>query len=280
MEPIVTPPPGLYEDIAEHVYRQWDAVSQSTLKTFDRSAAHARHALLNPTSPPATDLGSAIHAVLLEPTKLEDRYAVRPAGIDGRTKEGKAALAAFRAENEGRIILGERDDFDTLRGVRDAVLDHPIALDLLTSPGFTEASFRWDDEGRACKGRADRIVIFDGGEVVVDVKSTVDASPRAASRAFEKFGYGVQAAYYLDGLDAIEPAPRRFFAVMVEKQAPYGIAIYEPDLVWLDYGRVLYRRWLAEWERCTTSGAWPSYPTGCQVLEAPEWVSKRLEVIG
>ena len=280
MEPIETPGVGLHENVPEHVYRRWDAVSQSTLWTFRRSAAHARHAFLNPTSTAATDLGSAIHAVLLEPTKLEENYAVRPAGIDGRTKQGKAALAAFRAQNEGRIILDSRDVFETLRGVRDAVLDHPVALDLLnTAPGFTEVSFRWRDGEVECKGRADRIVEYDGDEVVVDVKSTLDASERGMARSVEQYGYALQASFYLDGLDAIEPAPRRFFLLACEKEPPYAIGLYELDLVWLDYGRNLYRRFLAEWERCKKSGLWPAYPTSCQVLEAPEWVAKRLEVL-
>ena len=279
MEPIELPKPGLYENVPEHSYRQWDAVNQSTLWTFRRSAAHARHAFLHPSSSPTTDLGSAIHAVLLEPQKLEDRYAVRPPGIDARTKEGKIALAAFKDANAGKVILGQRSDFDTLRGVRDAVLDHPVALELLTAPGFTEASFRWDDGEVACKGRADRIVEFAGDEVVVDVKSTADASPRAMARSFEQYGYALQAAFYLDGLDALEPAARRFIVIAVEKEPPYGIAIYEPDLVWLDYGRTLYRAYLAQWAQCRKNGTWPSYPTSVGVLEAPQWVATRLEVL-
>jgi hypothetical protein len=277
---VETPAPGLYENVPENVYRAWRAVSQSALKPLRRSPAHARWEYLNPSSSPTTDLGSAIHCVALEPAALETRFAVRPPGIDGRTKEGKAALAKWRDESAGKIMLEQRDDFETLRGVRDALLDHPTARELLTAPGFTEASALWRFGETACKGRMDRIVEFDGAECVVDLKSCEDASPQGFARTVEKWGYHVQSAFYLDGLDEIEAAERRWLWIAAEKTPPYGVAIYEPDLVWLDYGRAQYRAWLAQWETCSKSGLWPSYPTQCQVIEAPEWVAKRLEVIG
>jgi exodeoxyribonuclease VIII len=282
METVTTPGPGLYEQVPERDYRRWDAVSQSTLWTFRRSAAHARHAFLHPPEPTAAmELGRAIHTVLLEPGSLERDYIVRPPGIDRRTKEGKAEWSRFLAEANGRTILEDRDAYETLRGVRDSVDDHPTARALLSSPGFTEVSLRWDDDGCPCKSRADRITTYDGWEVVVDVKSTPDASPRGMARSLEAYGAHVQAAFYLDGADAaIESLPRRFFLLAVETVAPYAIAVYEPDSVWLDYGRALYRSYLAQWRKCQETGVWPGYSSAVEVLEAPVWIAERLTAIG
>ena len=97
------PAQGIHEDVPEWAYRIWDAANQSTLKTFERSAAHARYEFLNPKATQATDEGGAIHAVTLEPSCLEERYAVRPKHItDRRTKEGKAAWATFVNANKVR----------------------------------------------------------------------------------------------------------------------------------------------------------------------------------
>lgn len=280
MDTITTPGPGIYENVPEHIYRCWQAVGQSALKPFRRSAAHARYEHLHPTESDAADLGSAIHCVALEPAALETRFAVRPPGIDGRTKEGKIELAKWREASAGKIVLDKLDSFDTLRGVRDALLEHATARELLSLPGFTEVSLRWDVGATPCKGRPDRIVAFDGIETIVDLKSCEDASPQGFARSVDKFAYHVQAAYYLDGANALEEAERRFLWIAVEKSPPYGVAIYEPDLVWLDYGRAQYRGWLAQWEACTKASAWPGYPLDVQVMEAPERVAKALEHVG
>jgi exodeoxyribonuclease VIII len=219
--------------------------------------------------------------VILEPGSLDSQYVVRPPGIDRRTKEGKAEWARFLESAAGRTILEDRDAYDTLRGVRDAIDNHPTARALLTGHGFTEASMRWQYDGCACKGRVDRLTSYDGWEVIVDLKSLPDASPRGMARSLEAYGAHVQAAFYLDGADAaIEPLPRRFFLVAVETVAPYAVAVYELDQVWLDYGRTLYRSYLAQWKECQRTGVWPAYPAGVEVLEAPPWIAERLSLVG
>jgi hypothetical protein len=276
------PSPGLWPDVEEHIYRSWDAINQSSLWGMRRTPAHARHDFLNPGSTPAMDVGTAIHSVVLEPNDLETRYTIRPPGIDGRTKEGKAALAQWRAEAGDRIVLDKPDVMQTLEGIRDAVLDHPIALELLTSRGLTEISAAWDEPltGARCKGRWDRLVEYDGWPCIVDVKSTDDASPRKFLQSVANYGYSAQAAFYLDGASVLDPKSAeafRFLFLVVEKKPPYGIAIYELDRVWMDYGRQQYQRYLDDWIECEKTGLWPGYPLHVETLEAPEWAAKQVE---
>lgn len=275
---IQTPEPGLHTGIPEHVYRRWDAANQSTLWTFRRSAAHARHEFLNPLEKPELDLGNAIHALLLEPASLEERYAVRPPGIDGRTKEGKAALAEFRAEAAGKIILDKRDVYETLQGIRDSFRDHALAYELVTKGGHTEVSALWRDPTLdvLCKGRMDRITDYAGWTWILDIKSTNDASPDAFLRSVVRFGYHLQAAFYIDGLETLAPRERRFAILAVEKEPPYAIALYELDTMLLEVGRQEYRRYLGMWKRCLETGLWPAYPERIETLEAPRWIENRL----
>lgn len=271
---------GIHAGTPEHVYRAWDALNQSTLWTFRRSAAHARYAFLHPSATKTTDLGSAIHAVLLEPDQLEARFAVRPPGIDRRTNVGKAAWAAFEAESAGKTILPDRDAWDTLEGIRGSLVDHPLAYELITAPGHTEVSAVWNFDETLCKGRMDRIVEHAGWTWVVDVKSTEDASPGAFARSCVNYGYYLQAAFYLDGLDTLAARDRRFAIVAVEKSPPYSIAIYEPDVVFVESGRDEYHRHLKAWRHCTETGLWPGYPNGIETLTAPAWFEKRLALVG
>ena len=274
------PKPGIHLDVREFEYRRWNAINQSGLWLFRRSPAHARYAFLHPDSTPATDLGSAIHAVLLEPESLEDRYAVRPPGIDRRTREGKAVWAEFIAESAGKTVLEDRDAWDTLEGIRDALRrpEHAFAHELITAPGLTEVSAVWrhEDLDVLCKGRMDRITEVGGWTWVADVKSTEDASPHAFARSVMNYGYYCQAPFYVDGLAALADRDRRFAFIAVEKKPPYCIAVYELDLVFTELGRDDYTRWLRTWKECNRTGSWPGYPDGIETLDAPAWVARRL----
>lgn len=280
-----TPAPGIYPGVEEHVYRSWRAVSQSSLKPLDRSPAHARHEAITPRESETFDLGSAIHACILEPDELETRFSVRPPGIDGRTKEGKVLMAEWKAEAEGKVLVPQRDAWETLLGIRDTVLEHDHALDLLTCQGHTELSIVWEDPdlGVLCKARADRfceptVGACSGWPTLVDVKSTQDGSVRGFGKSMVNFDYGVQAASYKRGMETLSPGfDVRFLFLCVEKAAPYGVSIFEPDIVWMDYGLRRYLGWLEQWKKCEKEERWPGYPDDVQVIEAPEWISKRLE---
>lgn len=280
IEPSPLPDVGLHREISEHVYRAWDAVNQSTLWTFRRSPAHARYAFLHPDATDATDLGSAIHVVLLEPAELENRFAVRPPGIDRRTNVGKAQWAEFELASVGKTILESRDAYETLLGIRDALADHPLAFDLLTKPGLTEISALWRSDETACKGRIDRLTSYGGWTWAIDVKSTNDASRDAFARSCVNYGYYLQAAFYLDGLETIDPRDRRFAFIAVEKKPPYAMAVYEPDIVFLEAGRDEYARHMRTWRSCIASGRWPGYPAEIETLTAPFWFEKRLANVG
>ena len=70
------------------------AISHSKLETFRRRPAlyYKRYITreITPEEPGAAfRLGSAVHCSVLEPGEMPARYAIKPEGIDRRTKEGK-----------------------------------------------------------------------------------------------------------------------------------------------------------------------------------------------
>ena len=68
------------------------------------------------------------------------------------------------------------------------------------------------------------------GSLIVDLKTTMDASPDAFARTAANFNYPLQAAYYVDGLQAAgiasPDAVTSFVFLVVEKTPPYGVAVY------------------------------------------------------
>ena len=160
--------PGIYPDLADDIYRATKAVSCSVLKRFAEAPAKA---LVPSKDSEAMTAGRLIHSALLEPHKFEDRYA--------RTDLDRRGTKAWQAAEEeaGCRQLLKQDEFDKLATIRDAVMSHPTARELL-APGLEpEASLFWRDDatGLLCRGRVDGL--RRDQRLIVDVKTTVDASP-------------------------------------------------------------------------------------------------------
>lgn len=260
--------PGIYGDISNNEYHSGDGVSKTSLDKIAKSPAHYLHHLSHKSeSTPAMDIGTATHTLILEPEKFDDEIAVLPDGIDRRTKAGKAAYAEFQEVSAGKVII-KADEFDAIQRMRDAVMAHPSAAQLLTG-GIAEQSAYWVDEdtGMLCRCRPD----FTVGRVLLDLKTTDDASPVAFGRSAAKYRYEVQGAFYLDGMNAAGANIDEFAFIVVEKKPPYAVAVYvmEPDH--FDAGRIKYNNDLATLKDAVESDSYKGYGDEPQPLLLPKW---------
>ena len=240
--------PGLYTDIPLLAYHAAPGLSKSDLDLIARSPAHWKYG--ERVTTPAMRLGAAVHAAVLEPDQWERRY-VRAAGRNPPDAD------------PDRTVLSAAD-WETCQRLRDAVWNHPTCQDLL-SEGRAEQSAWWLDPGTRllCKCRPD----WNRAGLLVDLKTTTDASPTGFARAVERYRYHVQAAYALDGWPAAGgDAMDQFIFVVVEKTPPYAIGLYELSAARLDAARDLYRRDLATAAECLTRQHWPGYPTDIVTL--------------
>lgn len=256
---------GVFSGVDIDVYHnEWEAVSNSKLKRFARSPEH----MLAPWSGSAAmDLGSAVHDALL----LPDEYALRYVKwTDTKSKRTKA-YEAWEAANPNKVGLLP-DEFDVIEAIRSKIMLHPVAGQLLTG-GQPEMSARWVDAetGIDCKCRPDYAHPDKG--VLVDLKTTRDASPGAFGRDAARYEYHQQGAMYLDGYsDASGVVFDQFIFLAVETSPPYGIGLYVMDDEAVEKGRSLYRSRLRDYKAWEDSGrAWCDYPQGIQKLQLPGW---------
>lgn len=264
--------PGLYRGLAWSEYAAIDAVSHSTLKLFERTPAHAREAMLHPRASTATQsFGQATHAAILEPERFSREYTAAPK-MDRRTKAGKSEWAEFEEANKEKEII-TADEFEQCQRMIEAVAAHKIARELLASKGENELTVVWVDAetGLLCKGRLDRFVNFQGYAVILDLKTTDNAEELPFLRSVVKYGYHSQGAFYLDGMDAVAKAERRFWNLAIEKSPPFAIRLFELGDASIEQGRRNYRRWLRAYKRCKETNEWPGYPDGLEELELPKW---------
>ena len=252
--------------ISNEEYHADPAISASQLKEIGRSPFHYWKRYVDPDRSPSTRtaamaLGSLVHCAVLEPNELLQRYAVGP---DRRTKEGKATAEKMLADG---IEPVSASDFEQALSMAAAVRSHPTA-GLLLANGQAEQSFWWDDiaTGLRCKCRPDW---FDG-ELIVDLKTCVDASPAGFGKAVAAFHYQLQAAHYLAGTLA-----KRFIFVAVEKVYPFAVGVYELDAEALIHGSIARHNALQRIQDCRAIGEWGhGYTDGIQTLQLPGWALK------
>jgi exodeoxyribonuclease VIII len=267
--------PGLHSDLSFPDYLAIERLSPSGAKLMARSPAHYRHNRTHPApETPALKVGKAVHALALEGKEaFAAAFSVAPE-CDRRTKEGKALWADFTAASEGRTVL-TATEAELVEGMAGAILAHPLAPALLAD-GTPELSMIWTDPetGAPCKGRADLARLADG--CLLDLKTTVDASPAAFARAVLNYGYATQAAAYLSGASALGADVTDFVIIAVEKSPPFAVGIYRMPAAALALGR---RRWgeaCALYAACLESGRWPGYPETITELTLPAWATNEL----
>lgn len=266
------------DELSNEDYHAAPGVSKSHLDVMNGgSARHYWQAYLNPERPvreptDALRLGNAIHAAVLEPHLLEERYA-EWCGADRRTKEGKALYIEFESTRAGRIKLSA-DEMETCRQIRAAFGRHPVAKGLLMN-GQAENSFfaKHPETGALVKCRTDYFT--DDGDTVIDIKSTLDANPIAFGKDATNYRYDVAVPWYFDIIAAVQGRmPKRWIWLAIEKVEPYAIGIYYATKKDIVRARDTARRNLLEILHYRERGEYPDYGSEIRPLELASWAKR------
>lgn len=264
---------GLIQGIPIEEYHRGPGVSKSQLDKVAKSAAHYLASLTEPKDETtAMRFGHAFHSAVLEP---DAGHVVVEPSVNKRTNVGKAELESFHLSNSGKTIVSP-EELEALKGMAASVRAHPAASALIyDGDGINEASAYWYDRtsGLLCRCRPDRFRRDLG--IIVDLKSTEDASPEAFAKSIANFRYHVQAPYYCDGTaSATGQDVRGFVFVAVEKKPPYAVAVYQLDEQAIEEGRIIYRRDLMTLSEAKCTGNWSAYSERIETITLPRWAIK------
>ena len=253
--------PGIH-DISDEEYFAADALSNSYLwKLITKTPAHAQ---VPTAKTDAMDLGSAVHVAVLQPDLASDLIIQGPA--DRRGKKWKEALE--KAEKESKILLVERD-YTVAMTMRDKVWNSPTFTEILTGKDakYEQAAF-WMYKEQLCKCKLDCIK----QDLLIDLKTSVDASPAGFAQAVAKYGYHQQAASYLYGYNQASGKDiQTFLFLVIEKSPPYAPAIYELDTASLREGWASYNAALERHVECVATKHFPAYPDEKVQIQIPQW---------
>lgn len=270
-------------------------ISKSGISRVLKSPAHYWAEYLDPNKGPREETaamfeGTLLHTTILEPGEVLKRYVVQPADAPSRDclrhRNAKAPSADtlkniawwdhFNETTGGRLLISSAM-YDRSQRIADSVRRHPAARWLLDQAGIIEEAHTWEDmdTDAPCKCMPDKRIPDHG--IVVDLKSAEDASPDGFGRSAKTYGYPMQGALYLDGLNNYASrggSYDSFMFIAVEKDPPYAVAVYNiPDDV-LQKGRELYLRGLRAYMEARTTGEWPAYSPQVEELQMPSYFFK------
>lgn len=298
MTPLITEP-GAYPDITNADYHRnpnllpGPSLSSSGAKTLlGKSPLHFWYdSPLNPDRPPEVDkgffnVGKAAHDLILLQDRWPDAYFVLPKGFSrAKTKEMAAQIEEADAAAESGLCVLKFEEAETVKAVAASLQRSSLAVATLTN-GVTEETLCWQDPntGVWLRARPDfrPNSILEKREVMVvsDLKfvAATHATPEGFGRAIHQFGYHQSAALYADGIKAIYGHyPTHWVHVVVEKEPPYCVALYELPGEDIERGRVLNRRAIDLFARCLRDNKWPGYADQPTQVGLPIWSRMRLD---
>lgn len=266
---------GLRFGLSNEAYHGGEGISKSSLDAVAKSPAHYFAKYLDPQRPaseptPAMLTGTLAHCAILEPEEFDKRYIVGP-DVSKATKEWKTFEALVTSAGQTAIKPEQR----ALAFAQSQAIRKLPDVAALFEKGAAEVSAYWNDQttGSLCKCRPDWVhECGDGGVILVDVKTTTDASLREFQRSIAKWRYHVQAAWYIDGYQAAaDKTVHGFMFVAVENDYPHMACAYMLDDESLNFGREIYRRDLNKLAGCIESKEFPGYSNEIEVISLPGW---------
>lgn len=261
---------GIHPNLSNEDYHgHKESYSRSALMEFKKSPYRYWANYLNPDKPTrevteAMIFGSAFHEFILEHELFYSHYAAIPMDIDRRTKKGKEAYEDFLKEGKQLFTYKQMEQ---LNSMRNALGKHSKAMQLIEGATYEQSYFWTDPESELIvKARPDILHT----NMIVDLKTCADASPRAFQRAMVDGGYHMQGAMIRDAVRTLEG--RDISAVIniaIEKIYPFSIGIYIIDEYALDAGEAEYKAILLSLKHAIAYNEFPGYEV--QTVSLPAW---------
>ena len=265
--------------MTEKEYRAHPAISRSELWCIRESPEKFKWFKDHPEPPtPALIFGQVFHKLALESMTFDTEFAVAP-DVDLRTKDGKAAWAEFTAAADGKTVITQ-DVFDKASDMVCALYRAPFVKKLLD--GERELPLFWTDEMTAeqCKVRLDALSEVNGQPIIVDLKTTADASTDGFMRSAVRLGYHFQAAMYSEGYKQNTGKIPKFVFIAIEKEPPYSVNILLADDAFLQCGYDIFRELIGIYSECKRTGVFYGYLGAYNAINnlgLPAYLAKEIE---
>jgi len=258
---------GIYTISNEEYHADKDSVSKTGLwKIWNSTPHHFRFGEYEDTE--GQKFGRAAHVAVLEPNLFDKQFFRGP--DDRRGAKWGAAVEIAASMNKDCLVSHEYDD--ALR-LRDALASAASVQSLLKGhPAIEQSAFWMDERHVQCRVRPD--LYNHDSRVMVDLKATVSASPVEWCKRIGDYGYHLQEYMYRVGWEAASRGQHKvdqFVFLCVEKTPPFAFAMYELKPRLRAEGEAIFHRVMDIYASCKVSNVWPSYASGVQEIDMPNY---------
>jgi hypothetical protein len=232
-----------------------------------------------PEEKPHLNIGKAAHDMVLLGERWGTHYHVLPDGYhSGHTKKWEEAIAAEEEAREAGKVIIRHQDAAVVEAVGKSIQSNPLAVKLLTN-GEPEVTIVWQDKETGVWLRCRPDFLPRKRIIIPDLKFMADGSRKGFSRAIGNNGYALSAAMYLDGIQAVhgDQWPAHWMHIVVEKDAPHVVALYELPREDVERGRWLYRRAVRQFAKCLSEDRWPGYSDEPSPCGLPAWEARQID---
>jgi hypothetical protein len=247
--------PGVYYDIPDADYHAIKAMSASQLRRLNKSPLHFRNI---PEETEPQRFGTLAHLAVLEPHRLDSYVVIPETRHNGKddikfVRSGKhwEEFQAANASAAGFVTVKEMAD---AKRISESVNANPSVRAILQ--GNHEVMLLWNDPlFGPSKARIDVL----GSGFATDLKTAAEVSPWGFDRACRRYGYHIQAAWYLRGMEACDVGDKHtlFKFAAVESKSPFDCAAYRCDAIFIKEGLDTIHGCGVILGECEASGVWP-----------------------
>ncbi len=219
------------------------------------------------------DIGTSAHAMLLEGDA--SRIVVVEAD-DWKTKAAREARDEAHASGKTALLA---HTFAGVAAMVEAakvfVAQSEIAADWKAAK--SEQTILWCEDGTWLRARADRL--SNDRKVIIDYKTTGDASPPVFTRQMATLGYHVQDAFYRRAVRALGLPDPKFIFFAQETEAPYECALYGCDPLLREIGEAQVEAAIGRWSAALRTNKWEGYGSRVHWANAPGWLQQEHQEI-
>lgn len=186
-----------------------------------------------------------------------------------RSNAAKADRDAVVAQGKIPVKANQLADWkETVERVRKALRFAGVPFD-----GMTQVCLLWEESATngnkvQCKALLDHLVM--DTLLIQDLKTGTDCSPEALPWKVHRYGYAIQAAAYVRGLEAVLGESSwghvRFENVWMETSWPHITVRSKMSGRAMMLGNQLWQHAIDKWEECTRTTHWPAYSRPDEVI--------------
>ena len=197
---------------------------------------------------------------------MAEKYAVKPEGIDRRTKIGKLAWLDFLDQTIGKTIV-DQDELELAAQISETLMRERGKL--FDGETIREGTIFFEDNGYKLKARPDLINLSTG--IIFDIKVTDSSDFSSFQRSLPRWGYHTQAQHYLKACAAEFKQTFDFVWIVIERDPPFGHRLYTPDQVTLNIADSEINVALNTHKNCLEKNDWPCYDNRVSTIGLPAY---------